>query len=605
MEGCEPAVISSETPQPTNTSARGLFREFLGHLPGRRRRQLGLLFLLMLVGSLAEIVTIGAVVPFITLIARPEMAAEFSWLQAIFVHLGWHSSASLVLPMSSVFIGIVVLATAIRLLLLYVSNKLVFAIGQDVGVKVYQVLLHQPYAFHIARNSSDMIADINKVQMLLQSFLRPAMDGAIALILSVAILAALMAVDAVVALTSGLLFAVMYLAVIRLFRTRLKVNSKCIADTQGKRIRVVQEGLGGIRDVLLDANQDYYAREFSRHDGKFRRAQAANAFLGQAPRFVVEAIGIAIIVALAYVLSRQAGGLVGSLPVLGALALGAARLLPLIQKIYAAWAQYTGNFNVFQDVLSVLNLPMADRRYALSSALQFEHAIQLEDIAYRYPGGDSDVLSGISLTIPKGSRVGIIGTTGSGKSTLTDVLMGLLEPSRGQVKIDGTVLDAVNRQAWQRHISHVPQHIYLADTSIAENIALGIPPELIDHGKVQRAAQQSQLSGFIEANRQGYATRVGERGVQLSGGQRQRIGIARALYKNASVLMFDEASSALDMATEAAVMESVQALDKNLTVFLIAHRVQTLRNCDMVIRLDGGRLVSAGTYANIVGNGSI
>ncbi|QKK04070.1 MAG: ABC transporter ATP-binding protein [Pseudomonadota bacterium] len=556
----------------------------------------------MLAGSLAEIVTIGAVVPFISLMARPEMAADYPLLQGIFSALGWKNAESIVLPMAIAFVCVVLVATGIRLLLIYASNKLIFAIGHDIGVKLYRVILHQPYSYHISQNTSDVIGNVNKVQILLGAFLRPAMEGVIAVILSIAILAALLIVDASTALVAGVLFAAIYFGVIRLFRARLKRNSKIIAQTQSTRIRSVQEGLGGIRDVILDANQPHYAGEFARFDQQFRHAQAANAFLGQAPRFVVEAIGVALIVGLAYALSLQSGGLIAALPTLAALALGAQRLLPLVQKIYLAWAQYTGNFNVFEDVLAALNLPTRIPAGTPSASIPLEQEITLEGLHFRYTPTEPEVLADINLSIPKGSRVGIVGKTGSGKSTLMDILMGLLEPTSGKIKIDGKAIDQKNRTAWQAHISHVPQHIYLSDATIAENIALGIAPNAIDHDRVRRAARQAQIADFIETHRQGYETRVGERGIQLSGGQRQRIGIARALYKEADVLVFDEASSALDTQTETAVMDAIALLDSELTVFIIAHRVETLRECDLIIRMEQGRLVAAGTYGEVLGD---
>jgi ABC-type multidrug transport system fused ATPase/permease subunit len=582
-------------------SARQLFGEFLGHLEPRRRKQLTLLLLLMLAGSLAEVITIGAVVPFISLMARPEMAADFPLLQRLFSAVGWKNPDSLVLPMSIAFVGIVAVATGIRLLLVYASNKLVFAIGHDIGVKLYRVVLQQPYAYHISQNTSDVIANVNKIQILLGAFLRPAMEGVIAIILSIAILAALMIVDAVTALSAGVLFAALYLAIIRLFRARLKKNSRVIAQTQSTRIRAVQEGLGGIRDVILDDNHPHYTRQFARFDSQFRNAQAANAFLGQAPRHIVEAIGVGLIVALAYGLSLQPGGLVAALPTLAALALGAQRLLPLIQKMYQAWAQYTGNFHVFEDVLNSLGLRVPPSTEA-GDVLSFNNQIELDQIGFRYSPDEPNVLSGISLTIPKGSRIGLVGKTGSGKSTLMDILMGLLEPTTGAVKIDGRPINQQNRSTWQRHISHVPQHIYLSDASIAENIALGIAPNAIDPERVRSAARRAQIADFIESHRQGYETRVGERGIQLSGGQRQRIGIARALYKDADVLVFDEASSALDTKTESAVMNAVESLDPDLTIFIIAHRVQTLRDCDLIIQIDDGRISSTGTFDEMLDN---
>ena len=583
-------------------SAPQLFREFFGHLEPRRRKQLGLLLLLMLVGSFAEIVTIGAVVPFISLMAQPESTAEFPWLQQLFAAAGWKNPDSLVLPMSIAFVAIVVVATGIRLLLVYVSNKLVFAIGRDVGVKLYKVILHQPYAFHISQNTSEVLGNINKVQIVLGAVLRPIMEGIIAIILSIAILAALMLVDATTALSAGLLFAVMYLGIMKLFRARLRRNGQVIAAAQGSRMRCIQEGLGGIRDVILDGNQAHYSGEFLKVDHRFRSAQAANAFLDQTPRFLVEAIGVALIVALAYALSLKSGGLIGALPVLAALALGAQRLLPLLQKIYAAWSQTTGNLKVLDDLVDMLNLPMAqatNRRQQISE-LPFREHIEFKNVHFRYAENEPDVLAGINVTIQRGNRVGIVGKTGSGKSTLMDILMGLLEPTVGQIHVDGQPIDTANRDNWRKRIAHVPQHIYLSDASITENIALGISPERIDSQRVRQAAQQAQIAGFIESHRQGYDTRVGERGVQLSGGQRQRIGIARALYKNADVLVFDEASSALDTETETAVMQAVDRLDPNLTLFIIAHRVQTLRVCDLILRLEEGRLVASGSYEEVI-----
>mgnify|MGYP005848612247 CR=1 FL=1 len=581
-------------------SYRQIFREFAGHLTARRQKQIALLFLLMLVGSVSEILAIGAVVPFISLMARPEMAAEYPLLQNLFSLFGWRQADSLVLPMSIAFVTLVLIATGIRLLLVYATNRLVFALGHDVGVKVYSVALHQPYSYHIAQNTSEIIADVNRVQLLVNAFLRPAMEGATAVILSIAILVALLLVDAVTALAAGLIFAIVYLVIIRLFRARLRANSKIISDAQGTRIRCVQEGLGGIRDVILDANQGHYVGQFSKVDQRFRQAQAKNAFLGQAPRFLVEAIGVTLIVALAYALSLKTGGLIAALPTLAALALGAQRLLPLVQKMYGAWAQFSGNFHVFQDVLLALGLPVVDARQNGEGTAGFEKAIEFNRLGFRYQPDGPDVLRAIDLKIDKGSRVGIVGRTGSGKSTLLDVLMGLLDPTSGTIRIDGVSLKAFGHCRWQERIAHVPQHIYLSDASIAENIALGVSPNQIDFNRVRRAARQAQIAEFIEASRQGYDTRVGERGVQLSGGQRQRIGIARALYKDADVLVFDEASSALDMETETAVMEAVAALDSDLTLFIIAHRVQTLRGCDLIVRLDEGEVVEAGSYEMVI-----
>ena len=583
-----------------------LSQKFLAHLSHRRRWQVVGLMGLMLLGALAELLTIGAVVPFVSLLARPEMAAELPVLQQSFSLMGWEDPENLVLPMSLAFIVIVVLATVLRLLLTYVSNKVTFAIGHDLSVKLYDRILDQPYSYHIAQNTSEVIAGVNKAQMLLSALLRPVMQGMTSLLMGLGILTALIWVDAVTALAAGLVFVVLYWIIIRLFRAQLMKNSQIISEAQATRVKAIQEGLGGIRDVILDANQHHYVQTFSRTDRQLRDAQATNAFLGQSPRYVVEMIGIGLIVGLALTLSLQTGGLIATLPILGALALGAARLLPLIQQLYQAWASFSGNFKVMEDVLDLLALPKNQQQVSKAMQLPFEHSLELKDIEFSYGPELEPVIQNLSVEIPKGSRVGIVGKTGSGKSTLMDIVMGLLQPTSGKLQVDGQEIGAAQMTAWQRHIAHVPQHVYLSDASVAENIALGEDLKHIDMHRMKKAAQQAQIADFIETHRQGYETRVGECGIQLSGGQRQRIGIARALYKaRADVFVFDEASSALDMDTETAVMEAVNQLDLNLTVFIIAHRVQTLRDCDLILRLDEGCLIKSGKYDEVIGFSSV
>lgn len=587
----------------SNASAWQVLKQFVSLLPKRRQAQLVMLAGLMLVGALAELVTIGSVVPFVGLLARPEMAAEFPILQSIFDFVGWQGPNDLVLPMTVLFIGVVLVSTVFRLMLAYVSNKVVFAIGHDLGVQVYDRILNQPYIYHISQNSSEVIGGVNKVDVLLNGLLRPIIQGLIAVIVATGILGALLWVDAITALVAGLVFVMLYWIIIQVSRLRLRKNSAIIAEAQNKRIQTIQEGLGGIRDVILDANQPHYVKTFSVTDWGFRQAQAANAFLSLAPRYVVEMIGIALIVGLAFKLTTQPGGLVAALPVLGALALGAARLLPLIQQIYQAWASFSGSFRVMEDVLGLLSLPSQKLTDVSKADVSFDEAIELKGIGFHYGSETTQVIENLSVRISKGSRVGIVGKTGSGKSTLMDIVMGLLFPTEGAIWVDGKKVDRENLGAWQSHIAHVPQHIYLSDASIAENIALGQPADEIDMMRVREAARQAQIADFIETYRQGYETRVGEWGIQLSGGQRQRVGIARALYKAADVLVFDEASSALDMDTERAVMDAVNQLDANLTVFIIAHRVQTLKACDLVLRLDKGQLAATGAYRDVIESG--
>jgi ATP-binding cassette subfamily B protein len=362
----------------------------------------------------------------------------------------------------------------------------------------------------------------------------------------------------------------------------------------------VQEGLGGIRDVLLDHSQGLFARRFNQIDWPLRQAQASNNIIGPSPRFAVEALGMVLIALLGNYMTVSGGGVAAALPTLGALALGAQRLMPLLQLTYQGWVMVAGNRRVLDDVVDLLQQPVSEDTKDQIMPLHFSVGIRFQSVAFAYQPNLPVVLQDLTLTIPKGSKVGFIGTTGSGKSTLMDLLMGLLQPSAGQISVDDIPLVGEARLGWQRNIAHVPQAIFLADASFAENIAFGVAADQVDMVRVHHAAQRAQISQFIESSPKGYGAMVGERGVRLSGGQRQRIGIARALYKQATVLVFDEATSALDTETEEAVMEAIDGLGKELTIVLIAHRLTTLKNCTQIVELAGGHIKRLGTYQELV-----
>jgi ABC-type multidrug transport system fused ATPase/permease subunit len=358
--------------------------------------------------------------------------------------------------------------------------------------------------------------------------------------------------------------------------------------------------LGGIRDVLLDGTQPVYCEIYRKADYGMRRAYGNIIFASASPRFAMEALGMVLIAALAYGISRTSGGVAAALPVLGALAFGAQRLLPALQLGYAAWAQISGSQASLAYTLELLEQPLSPDATVPATALPFRTSARLEGVWFRYTNNGPWVLSNIDLVIRKGARVGFVGTTGAGKSTALDVLMGLLPPTQGDLLVDGERVVGSRVRAWQRAIAHVPQSIFLSDDSFAENIALGVARNAIDMARVRQAAHQAQIGDFIESRPQGYDARVGERGIRLSGGQRQRIGIARALYKNASVLIFDEATSALDNATEQSVMDAIESLDRELTILLIAHRLTTVRRCDVIVELEHGRVVCQGSYDELL-----
>jgi ATP-binding cassette subfamily B protein len=300
-------------------------------------------------------------------------------------------------------------------------------------------------------------------------------------------------------------------------------------------------------------------------------------------------------------MTQQEGGVTTVIPVLGALALGAQRLLPTLQQMFSSYSTIKGSKSSFKDVVDLLDQPLPEyANQPLPTPILFKKEIKLINFNFRYTEDTPWILKNINLSLIKGERIGFMGVTGSGKSTLLDVIMGLLSSTDGQFIIDDQPINDKNIRAWQAHIAHVPQNIYLSDSTIEENIAFGIPKEQIIHQRVERAAQQAQISELIEGWKDGYQTFVGEQGVRLSGGQRQRIGIARALYKQADVLIFDEATSALDIETEQAVMEAIDDLERELTILIIAHRLTTLKGCDKIIKLDKNNVIHIVDYKEII-----
>ena len=307
-----------------------------------------------------------------------------------------------------------------------------------------------------------------------------------------------------------------------------------------------------------------------------------------------------LIAVLVLAMNYRHGGVAEALPILGMLALGAQRLLPLMQQLYGSWTMVAGSKAALIDVLGLLDQPLpAAANQPEPAPLALKDAISFDNVRFHYGNNGPWVLDGINLVIPKGAKIGFVGSTGSGKSTALDLLMGLLEPTQGKILVDGQPISHELKRAWQRTIAHVPQNIFLADTTVAENIAFGIPPDQIDHERVHKAAEQAMIAEFIESRPEGYGTIVGERGVRLSGGQRQRIGIARALYKQATVLIFDEATSALDSETEQAVMQAIEGLSDDLTILIIAHRLTTLKNCTQIVELGNGGILRCGSYQEI------
>ena len=491
----ESAAHEVEITAPTSPSLFSMLGRLWSHLAPKRRWQLGLLLAVMIASGFAEVASLAAVVPLLTVLADPDRLWQVPWIREQATWLGISASRDLSLHADR--------------------------------------LLRTDHRLHRGWPSG---------------------------------------VDRLVAVATMLTFGVAYGLISFFTKKRLTANSRLRAEKQLAVSQAVHEGLGSIRDVLLDQSQKYQVDRFSTDDRCVRGLQAQAEFLGGFPRFLIEGVAMAGIAVLSLLLVRQPGGFLAALPVLGSLALGGQRLLPAVQQAYASATSVRACTSDLQATLALLDQPAPAVDPPAVVPATFRDCLTLDNVSFRYQTDLPLLLRDVSLVIQRGERVALVGPTGSGKSTLADILMGLLEPTAGRLLIDGRQVAA---EAWQANIAHVPQSIFLADTSIAENIALAIPAHEVDQARLEAAAAQAQIADFIESLPEGYATTVGERGVRLSGGQRQRIGIARALYKQAPVLVFDEATSALDDATERALMETLDSLPRDLTIIMIAHRLST------------------------------
>jgi ATP-binding cassette, subfamily B, bacterial PglK len=568
-----------------------LLKTLWRYLSASRRKQFWLLLILMIVASFAEVVSVGSVLPFLGVLVAPDQVYQHPFAQPLIQMLELTEPSQLVLPLTVLFIVAALVAATIRLILLYVLTRLSFAIGADLSIDIYRRTLHQEYSVHVMRNSSEVVNGIiTKTGVVIGGVISPVLNLISSIVLIVGVMAALFTINIVVALTAFLGFGSIYWLVIYYTKAHLKNNSQCISIQSTAMVKALQEGLGGIRDVLIDGSQKFYHDLYRNADLPLRRASGNNQFIVGSPKYVMEAIGMVIIAVLAYMTTQEEGGVSTAIPMLGALALGAQRLLPVLQQAYGSYSTLQGAKSSFIDVLELLGQPLPDYiDESLSTPIAFKKEIDLKKVSFRYSEKTPWILKNVNLKIMKGARIGFIGATGSGKSTLLDIVMGLLSPTSGEFSVDGQPINNKNKRKWQLHIAHVPQKIYLSDSTIEENIAFGVPKKMIDNKRVKKAASQAKISELIEGWEAGYKTLVGENGVRLSGGQHQRIGIARALYKQADVLIFDEATSALDNETEQAVMESIEELSEELTILIIAHRVTTLKKCDKIIKLDNNQ----------------
>ncbi|MCP1338558.1 ABC transporter ATP-binding protein/permease [Idiomarina sp. M1R2S28] len=555
--------------------------------------------------AFAEVAGVAAIGPFMALVGDISLLQGDGKLAQLYALSGFES------PRDFLFwLGIAVLlalsgAAAVSMFTTWRLSLYAAQVGAEISTRLYKHYMQQSWLFHASGSSSELTNRISQesnriTNLVIQPLMQMNAKGVLAIVMT----AAIFVFNPLVALIGLLVFGLAYVVLYKTVRKRLSSNGDHISKANQQRFKLMNEGFGGIKDTLLLGRQAEFNQLFDKSSKTLGRAQGVTRALAQAPRYAMELVAFgAVIFLVLYLLSAYDGNLGNILPVLSVYALAGFKLLPAFQQMYTCLAQVKGNISSFDSIEKDLveSQGFEDIKPSCKAGkLSPKKLIKLDNVSFNYPDKEEKALSELTVEIPVNQVIGLVGASGSGKSTAIDILLGLIEPQNGCLVVDGEKIDGQKKRAWQNNVGFVPQAIFLADSSIRENIAFGIPPEEIDESRVTRAAQMAHLDELLERLPEGLNTRVGERGIQLSGGQRQRIGIARALYDDAEVLVLDEATSALDGITEKLVMDAIHDFSGKKTIIMIAHRLATVKKCDCIYLLDKGKVIDKGKYEDLV-----
>lgn len=587
--------------------AMSLFPAFWRLLDRQQRRQLVALQILTIAMAFSTVGGIAAIIPFFTALSNPSFIHHNVVLRAVFHRLHFISDTAFVVTLGVAFAGMVVVANTINLAGSLAMQSFSLRVGDALYVRLFHEYLHRGYEFHSRNNSSSLASRIlHDAARVTVGILQEALLLVTNAVTIAFILASIALLDPLVALAAVLGLGASYAATYVTARARLLRNGQLESQYYAERTRTVNEALSGIKEVSLLQVRDFFIRRFARQCSVLSRSSLSTFAIARSPRYVLESVTVGCLVGVALCLgggSGRGGPWIAQMSFVG---FAAYRLLPALQQVFSSMVRMRADQPAFAHVIADLNRPAPVPKVEVGAAPMLAwrgrpvQELRLRDVSFRYTAERHFAVKRVSLVIPAGSIVGLIGANGSGKTTLVDLVSGLLIPESGRVEIDGVPLDEGNIATWQSNIAYVPQNSVLLDSSAAENIALGVEPALIEHRRVEAAARVARLDRCLEALPGGYRELLGERGCRLSGGQRQRLSIARALYRDASVLILDEATSALDAVAEAEIIDALCTLAPRRTIILISHRLSSLRHCDLLFELDAGAVVRSGSYAELV-----
>lgn len=588
-------------------------RKLISLFTPHERRRLIPLTLAILVMSALEVAGISSLGPFMAVVADPGVIQTNPLLSAAYEFGGFQSSRAFLIALGIAVFVVVLIATAFKILTLYALYRFVGNRRYTLGLRLFRQYLYQPYSYFLDHNTSELSKNLlTEIDQVINQVLRPLMESFAKGVLALSILIFLIVTNPWVALGAAGVMGTMYGTIYGFIRPRLMRYGVELRESNRLRFKSAGEAFGAIKDVKILGKEASFAHLYGTGARRFARTQAAQQILSTLPGHAMQSMSIGFAIALVVIMLATTDSLVSILPLLAIYAFAVQRMMPNLQAVFQGVAKirYMGHTvdALHRDMTGMPAAPaLADHKAmrATPDVRPFKETIHVDNLSFRYPTSREMVLKDLDLTISKNTTVGFVGTTGCGKTTLVDVIMGLLEPTDGAVAVDGSTVSPPTPEApigpWQRNFGYVPQQIYLGDDSVAANIALGIPNDMRSQEAVEHSARVANLHDFVVTELpNGYETVVGERGIRLSGGQRQRVGIARALYHDPDILVMDEATSALDSVTEDAVMDAIHNLMHTKTIIIIAHRITTVRECDMICLMERGKIVAQGSYNELI-----
>ncbi|MDB0030396.1 ABC transporter ATP-binding protein/permease [Opitutales bacterium] len=555
--------------------------------------------------AILEIIGVASIIPFMALVGDFNQLHNGGYISRIFENSGIQNETLFIFVLGLLVLLILILSATISVLTIWKISMFAADVGSEIASRLFLHYLKQDWLFHASGSSAQLTKKIAvEASRVSGGVIMPLMQMNARIVSTSLISFTLLVYDPKVAIVGFLVFAVSYFFLFKIVRFRLHQNGNNISMTNEDRFRLMNEGFGGIKDVFMFGRSSFFTTSFDKSSQKLAYSQGSNSALTQVPRYFMELVAFgAMITLILYLLITHNGKLAVMLPILSVYALAILKIIPAFQQIYGSLAKIKGNIAAFESIEKDLSDSFKidlessdfDERHLLPNK-----QILLHDICFSYPNKKECTLKGITICIPANKVIGIVGPSGSGKSTIIDILLGLIVPQKGHIQIDNKIINDSNRRSWQNVIGYVPQSIFLSEGSIAENVAFGLPQNKICTESVQKALKLANLDKFVENLEFGLETKVGERGVQLSGGQRQRVGIARALYNESEVLVFDEATSSLDGISEKMIMESIDKLSSSKTIVMVAHRLKTIKNCSKIFFVNNGKVEDQGEYDELL-----